>query len=249
MMSRQRSPVSPRPLRTLGFVDRVMAQVAEEPQPTATRVFLRSVAGLRFRDAAAALATAGHLAFGRAAGVPALVRAQSLVLLLVLGVVVGSGGTLAAAGAIRVIEDRHVPAPVERPLVLPQVSPRPAPDVSPSPDAPPSRKPDRGSVEDPTPSARNANESRQVGSTGEQSREGEPTNDQGRAGERRPRGSGDEVGQPDGDRSGAPTNDRAGDRGGTTPVPTEPPAGGGDASEGRHKTALPDGEQEVSSKP
>jgi hypothetical protein len=236
-------------LRTLGFVDRVMAQVAEEPQPTATRVFLRSVAGLRFRDAAAALATAGHLAFGRAAGVPALVRAQSLVLLLVLGVVVGSGGTLAAAGAIRVIEDRHVPAPVERPLVLPQVSPRPAPDVSPSPDAPPSRAPYRGSVEDPTPSFGNADEDRQVGSKGEQTREGGPSDDQGRAGERRPRGSGDEVGQPGGDRSGATTNDHAADRSGPTPAPTESPAGRGDATGGRHETALPDEEQAAKSRP
>jgi len=236
-------------VRTLGFVDRVMAQVAEEPQPTAARVFLRSVAGLRFRDAAAALATAGRFAFGRAAGVPALVRAQSLVLLLVLGVVVGSGGTLAAAGAIRVIEDRHVPAPVERPLVLPQVSPRPAPDVSASPDAPPSRAPDRGSVEDPTHSAGNANENRQVGSKGEQSREGGPSDDQGRAGERRPRGPGDEVGQPGGDRSGATTNDRAADRGGPTPTPTESPAGRGDATGRRHETALPDGEQAAKSRP
>jgi hypothetical protein len=241
--------VSSRPLRTLGFVDRVMAQVAEEPQPTAARVFLRSVAGLRFRDAAAALATAGHLAFGRSVAVPAPVRAQSLVLLLLFTVVVGSGGALAAAGAIRVFEDRSVPPPVEQPLPLPQVSPDPPPDVTPSPDASPPSSPARDSAEpadagrnEPTPAARKGDESRQDG----------PTREQDRGGGGEPRQSGGKSGQPDRDgdqdRSGGTADDRAGDGGGrATPGAPEPAASGGPVK--RDKTPLPDREQDTRREP
>ncbi len=131
------------PQRTLGFIDRVMAQVAQEPRPTPARVFVGSVAHLRFRDAWSALATAGHLAFGRTGHIPALVRAQSLLLVLAFSVVVGSGGTLAAAGAIRVIEDRHETPRVERPVVVPPVSISPSPVPTLEPTSPASAAPNR----------------------------------------------------------------------------------------------------------
>lgn len=247
MTSRQRTTLTSRPLRTLGFVDRVMAQVAEEPQPTAARVFLRSVAGLRFRDAAAALATAGHLAFGRSVAVPTLVRAQSLVLLLVFTVVVGSGGTLAAAGAIRVIEDRNGPPPVERPLVVPQVSPSPALDASASPEPPTSSPPARDSLEEtdaghdePTPATRKGDDGRRDGPTREQSREARPSG--GKAGQ--------PDGQPGGERSGATSNDRVGDGGGRAArASPEPAAAGDDEPERREKPAPPDREQGAGSEP
>lgn len=251
MTPRGPTPRSSRPLRTLGFVDRVMAQVAEEPQPTAARVFLRSVAGLRFGDAAHALATAGHLAFGRSVAVPALVRAQSLVLLLLFTVVVGSGGTLAAAGAIRVLEDRSVPPPIEQPLPVRQVSPSPVPDVSVGPDVSPPSPPARDSAEqpdtgrdEPTPTARKGDGGPQDGPTREQDREG--------GGE--PRQSGGKAGQPDrdssGDRSGSTTNDHPKDGGGRSMTGTPEPAADGDgAPSKRERVPLPDREQDARSEP
>jgi hypothetical protein len=226
-----------------------MAQVAEEPQPTAARVFLRSAAGLHFRDAAAALATAGHLAFGRTVAVPAWVRAQSLLLLLLFTVVVGGGSTLAAAGAIRVIEDRSVPPPIEQPLPLPQVSPDPLPDVTLSPDVSPPSPPARDSAEqidtgrdEPTPAARKGDEGGQDGPAREQDRDG--------GGESRQ--SGGKTGQPtrdgSGNGSGGTADDRTGDGGGrATPDAPEPAADGGPVK--RDMTPLPDREQDARREP
>jgi|GEM_PF-6189560 len=121
----QGGPLRPVDPRLLGFSDRVMTQVAAEPRPTPARVFMRSMLHLRLRDAAAVLATAWHLAFGRTGPIPALVRVQSLVVLLVFTIAVGTGGTLAAAGAARIIESPREPRQVDRPLVLPPVSPGP----------------------------------------------------------------------------------------------------------------------------
>lgn len=116
------------------FVDRVMAAVAQEPRPSPSRVLLRSLARLHFGDAWATVATAGHLALGRSGTIPALLRAQSLLLVLALGVTLG-GGTLAAAGAIRVIEDRLQAPRVEQPVLGPAVIPSPAPTLASDPDA------------------------------------------------------------------------------------------------------------------
>ncbi len=137
-MSRYPQPDRPqRPPLALGFSDRVMAQVAAEPRPTPARVVVRSALRLQLGDAWSALATAAHLAFGRTGPIPALVRMQSLVLLLAFTVALGAGSTLAAAGAIGVIESQNGPLRVDRPLVLPPASPSPRASVPPRPTPPP----------------------------------------------------------------------------------------------------------------
>ena len=161
-----------------------MAAVAREPSPTPTRVFLRSTLRLRWRDATAALASAWHLAFSRTSPIPALARIQSLVVLLVFTVVVSAGGTLAAAGAARVMENPREPGQVD-PVVLPSVDPWPnvsqLPSVLVLPEPSPSgleRALERGvATEEDLPAA----------DKGEQAREGQP-----RAGS----GSGDKASSP-----------------------------------------------------
>jgi len=119
------------------FVDRVMVVVSQEPRPSPSRVLLRSVARLRLADAWATVLTAGHLAFARSGTIPLLLRAQSLLLVLALGVTLG-GGTLAAAGAVRVIEDRLQAPRVEQPVIGPAVIHSPSPTVAVAPVASPS---------------------------------------------------------------------------------------------------------------
>ncbi|MEA2026957.1 MAG: hypothetical protein U9O18_09740, partial [Chloroflexota bacterium] len=128
-----------RPARVGTFADRVMAQVSQEPKPTPARVFVRSLLALRPGAAVATLATAWHLAFGRTRAIPSLVRFQSLTLLLVLAVVVGTGGTLATAGALRVIDRPADPTTPPLPVIV--VGPSPAPTASPAPSASPSTSP------------------------------------------------------------------------------------------------------------
>ncbi len=176
-MSRQ-PPLSRQPRPTMagpairgfaGFSDRVMARVAAEPTPTPARVFLHSALRLRPRDAMATLVTAWHLAFGRSGPIPALVRVQSLVMLLVFTVVVSTGGTLAAAGAVRIVESPREPRQVDRQLVLPSATPGPTislrPVVPATPDPSPSGSPgamERGPAkEKPTSGAGRAEQGRQ----------------------------------------------------------------------------------------
>ncbi len=123
------------------FADRVMASVAGQPRPTPARVFVRSVLRFRLRDAWAALATAGRLAFGPAGPIPTLVRVQSLLLLLVFTTLVSSGGAIAAAGAIRVIETQSHSPRVEQRLVVPPAGSSASPRWSPGPIASPSPVP------------------------------------------------------------------------------------------------------------
>ncbi len=149
MSDRRRASLPPPAPWSPDFVDRVMAAVAQEPRPSPSRVLLRSLARLHFGDAWATVATAGHLAFGRSGAIPALLRAQSLLLVLALGVTLGGGGTLAAAGAIRVIEDRLQAPRVEQPVVGPAVIPSPAPTLAIDPDASPSPPHDQLRDEEP----------------------------------------------------------------------------------------------------
>ncbi len=137
-------PPDPTRLRMGTFDDRVMASVALEPTPTAARVFVRSLLALRWREAAAALATAWHLAFGASRSIPSFVRAQALALLVVTTLVVGTGGTFAAAGALRVLEGRSEPPVIDLPVLVVDPTPRLMPNLanpSPSPD------PDRADTE------------------------------------------------------------------------------------------------------
>ena len=86
------------------FVNRVMAVVAAEPVPTPTRTFALAVRGRSMHDAAAAVATAWHLATLPGSWIGPRVRMRSLALVLGVAAVLATGGSLAAAAAVRVVE-------------------------------------------------------------------------------------------------------------------------------------------------
>jgi uncharacterized membrane protein YgcG len=116
---------------TVGFEDRVMAAIADEPMPRpAGRGFLATV-----RDAWA-------IALGP--GRPVTLRAQAFAMLLALAVAVGSVGSVAVIGAARLLGDQGpvpptVPSPSPSPTPSPSiVSPSPSPSMTPSPTPPPS---------------------------------------------------------------------------------------------------------------
>jgi hypothetical protein len=88
-----------------GFADRVMARVAGEPPPSLAGTLARSLVRLRFGDARAVLGVAWRLAFARSRPVVPMVRLQSLLLVLLLAVILGAGGALAAGGTLRVIQE------------------------------------------------------------------------------------------------------------------------------------------------
>lgn len=129
-MTRRPTP-RPGPTRPMPFADRVMASVAREPRPTPARVFMRSVVRLRMGAALATMATAWHLTFARGGTIPLLVRAQSLVVLLVFTAAVTTGSTLAAAGVVRVIDEMQEPDRVVAPALVPHTGPPRVPHVSP----------------------------------------------------------------------------------------------------------------------
>jgi hypothetical protein len=113
-------PVTP----TVGFEDRVMAAIADEPMPRpAGRGFLVTV-----RDAWA-------IAFGP--GRPVVMRAQAFAMLLALALAVGSVGTVAIVGAARLLGQEPPPPTVPSPAPTPTPSiaptPTPSPSVSPTP--------------------------------------------------------------------------------------------------------------------
>jgi len=150
------------------FGDRVMASVALEPTPTAARVFLRSLLTLRWHDAAAALATAWHLAFGASRSIPSFVRAQALALLVVTTLVLGTGGTFAAVGALRVLEGPSEPPVIDLPVLVVDPTPRLLPNLanpSPSPD------PDRAGAEEKPTRQQKQDATKQQGSDGAAKRE------------------------------------------------------------------------------
>jgi len=226
-----RGPAHVRPGRVGTFADRVMAQVSQEPKPTPARVFLRSLLGLRLSAAMAALATAWHLAFGRTRTIPSLVRIQSLTLLLVLAVVVGTGGTLATAGALRMIDRPTDPTTPPLPTIV--VGPSPAPSVPPTPSVSPNPSPtpevefaqqpeERTEEVVPTPRKRNQTQKSETDS-GDKKRSRDADEQQKK--------------QPDRDSSGAGKQDQSRDGGSKTdsdvkrPAKTPKPAGGdGDRS-------------------
>jgi uncharacterized membrane protein YgcG len=130
---------------TVGFEDRVMAAIADEPMPRpAGRGFVATV-----RDAWA-------IAFGP--GRPVAIRAQAFAMLLALAVAVGSVGSVAVVGAARLLGDQGpvpptVPSPSPSPRPSPSiVSPTPSPSISPSPTPPPSPSASPVETETPEPS-------------------------------------------------------------------------------------------------
>lgn len=119
---------------TVGFEDRVMAAIADEPMPRrAGRGFLATVGD------------AWAIAFG--GGRPVALRAQAFALLLALAVAVGSVGSVAVVGAARLLGDQGpvpptIPSPSPSPTPSPLiVSPSPSPSISPSPTPSPSASP------------------------------------------------------------------------------------------------------------
>lgn len=119
---------------TVGFEDRVMAAIADEPMPRrAGGGFIATI-----RDAWA-------VAF--APGRPVALRAQAFALLLALAVAVGSVGSVAVVGAARLLGDQGpvrptVPSPSPTPTPSPSVvTPSPSPSISPSPSPSPSASP------------------------------------------------------------------------------------------------------------
>jgi hypothetical protein len=137
----QRSP-SPADLVPPGFADRVMARIAGESPPSLAGTFARSLLPPRFGDARAILGVAWRLAFARSHPVVPIVRLQSLLLILLLGVLLGAGGVLAAGGTLRVIDQIRGSWDAPPPVVL---APGPHPSLAPGARlSAPSASPDGG---------------------------------------------------------------------------------------------------------
>ena len=108
---------------SVGFEDRVMAAIADEPMPRPAGRGLLATA----RDAWA-------IAFG--SGRPLALRAQAFAMLLALAVAVGSVGSVAVIGASRLLGPDGTPPPTlpsPSPIPSPSVVPSPSPSISPSP--------------------------------------------------------------------------------------------------------------------
>ena len=143
----------------LGFADRVMAAVAEEPLPQPARAFRVALVGGRLGAALASVGDAWRVVVG--GSTPLGVRAQALALVLVvtIGSLAVAGG--AAVGAIDLLTANPpttpsptTPLPNElqpSPSPSPNPSPSPSPDRSPNPS--PSPSPDRSPDGSPTPDA------------------------------------------------------------------------------------------------
>jgi hypothetical protein len=86
------------------FSDAVMAVVAREPRPTPTSTLIAALRRGALRDASAAVLTAWHLGTWRGWQIAPGVRMRSLALVFSVIAVLGISGSLAAAGAVRVVE-------------------------------------------------------------------------------------------------------------------------------------------------
>lgn len=121
---------------SIDFEDRVMAAIATEPPPRPA-LMAGGLTGLlgTLRDAWRIVWTSGP---------PLAVRAQAFALVLVAAVALGSVGTLATVGAIRLLAPDGPPAPTLEPVPTPAPStpaPSLAPSPTPSPSVPPSPSP------------------------------------------------------------------------------------------------------------
>lgn len=140
---------------SVGFVDRVMLAIVDEPVSAPAAVAWRAVLHGRMRLAVASVADAWRVA--TTGGRPMLVRAQAAALVLVVTVAITSLGSLATVGALRVVEseiNRAAPPPVNPATTLPvfpapqptleptlEPTPEPTPTIEPSPSTEPSESP------------------------------------------------------------------------------------------------------------
>src|SRR4029453_15390000 len=100
---------------SVGFEERVMAAIADEAMPRpAGRGFPATVR-----------VGGGTLVWG--AGRPTALRAQAFAMLLALALAVGSVGTVAVVGAVRLLGQDGTPPPT-----VPTPSPQPSPTIVPS---------------------------------------------------------------------------------------------------------------------
>ena len=126
-----------------GFVDRVMAAVANEPLPQPARAFGVALAGRHLGAALASVVDAWRVVVGGPTPIGVRAQALALVLVVTVGSLLVAGG--AAVGAIDLLNasPTHTPSPTtplpSEPLPSPSTSPSPSPSVSPerSPDASP----------------------------------------------------------------------------------------------------------------
>jgi hypothetical protein len=115
---------------TVGFEDRVMAAIADEPMPRPAGRGLIATA----RDA-------WTIAFGP--GRPVAMRAQAFGMLLALALAVGSISAVAVVGASRLLSQGPTPPTVPSPMPSPSPSPSMTPAPTPSPSTDPSATPTR----------------------------------------------------------------------------------------------------------
>jgi hypothetical protein len=117
---------------TADFADRVMSVVASEPVPAPARAAATALRAGALGALIAALRDAWRVT--TQGGFPAAVRAQAFAVVLIVVAVV-SGSSLAAAGAVGLLEGDHVaPTPAVAPTPVPTIGPVSVePDVTPSP--------------------------------------------------------------------------------------------------------------------
>jgi len=118
-----------------------MARVAEEPTPSPSRVFARSLRHLALRDAVAAMAAAWRLAFEPEGRVGASTRATAAALFLSVVILFGVGGAVILHGAVALVGSDGSPAGPVAPGAVSSSSPVPAVELAPSPSISPTPPP------------------------------------------------------------------------------------------------------------
>ncbi len=137
------------PAPSAGFAERVMAAIAEEPDPMPVAAVVRAARGGTLAGVGAALGGAWRTVFGPGFPVAARVRAGGVLLAAALGLALVGG--VVAAGASRLL----TPSPSPSPIVSPAPSPSQEPSQSPSPTPSATHEPDGspGPSAEPTDSA------------------------------------------------------------------------------------------------
>ena len=179
---------------SVGFEDRVMAAIADEPMPRPTgRGLLATV-----RDAWAIAFRPGR---------PLAVRAEAFAMLLALAVAVGSIGSVAVIGASRLLGDDGRPPPtLPSPSPVPSPSDAPSPSPSPSPSVSPSPSPSVTPRATPRPSPTETDEPSGTDDNGGGSGSGSGSDDSGSGGG----GSGSGSGSDDSSGRGSGSDDNSG---------------------------------------
>jgi hypothetical protein len=135
----------------LGFSDRVMLAVAQEPLPQPARAFGTALLAGQVRAAAAAVGDAWRVVIGGSTPLSVRGQALALVLLVAIGSLAVAGG--AAVGAMDLLaQDPPAPLPAPTTLFPSPAAPTAMPSLSPDPN--PNPGPPQGIV-DPSPTAAN----------------------------------------------------------------------------------------------